>query len=96
MERCAAKGATAFAFSENPEPLGLPTIHDPNRYWDPVLAAAQDLQMVVSHARRLVVDHADDLDRRARPRQPHLRCRARRGHDARLALQRRVRAHARA
>ena len=47
MERCAAKGATAFAFSENPEPLGLPTIHDPNRYWDPVLAAAQDLQMVV-------------------------------------------------
>ncbi len=48
MERCAAKGATSFAFSENPEPLGLPTIHDPNRYWDPVLAAAQDLQMVVS------------------------------------------------
>ncbi|MFA5883119.1 MAG: amidohydrolase family protein [Acidimicrobiia bacterium] len=48
MERTAAKGATSFAFSENPEPLGLPTIHDPNRYWDPVLAAAQDLQMVVS------------------------------------------------
>jgi len=48
MERCAAKGATTFAFSENPEPLGLPTIHDPNRYWDPVLSAAQDLQMVVS------------------------------------------------
>jgi predicted TIM-barrel fold metal-dependent hydrolase len=48
MERCAAKGATSFAFSENPEPLGLPTIHDPGRYWDPVMAAAQDLQMVVS------------------------------------------------
>ena len=47
IERCAAKGATAFAFSENPEPLGLPTIHDPNRYWDPVMAAAQDLEMVV-------------------------------------------------
>ena len=47
MARCADKGATAFAFSENPEPLGLPTIHDPKRYWDPVLAAAQDLQMVV-------------------------------------------------
>ena len=28
IERCAAKGATALAFSENPEPLGLPTIHD--------------------------------------------------------------------
>jgi predicted TIM-barrel fold metal-dependent hydrolase len=48
MERCAAKGATSFCFSENPEPLGLPTIHDPGRYWDPVMAAAQDLQMVVS------------------------------------------------
>jgi len=47
MERCAAKGARAFCFSENPEPLGLPTIHDPNRYWDPVMAAAQDTQMVV-------------------------------------------------
>lgn len=47
MERCAAKGATAFAFSENPEPLGLPTIHDANGYWDPVMRAANDLQMVV-------------------------------------------------
>jgi predicted TIM-barrel fold metal-dependent hydrolase len=48
MERCAAKGATAFAFSENPAPLGLPTIHDRNRYWDPVMAAANELEMVVS------------------------------------------------
>jgi predicted TIM-barrel fold metal-dependent hydrolase len=48
MERCAARGATAFAFSENPAPLGLPTIHDANRYWDPVMAAASDLEMVCS------------------------------------------------
>lgn len=48
MERCAAKGATSFAFSENPEPLGLPTIHDPGGYWEPVMAAANDLEMVVS------------------------------------------------
>jgi predicted TIM-barrel fold metal-dependent hydrolase len=48
MERCAAKGATAFAFSENPAPLGLPTIHDKDRYWEPVMAAANDLEMVVS------------------------------------------------
>jgi len=47
MARCAAKGATAFCFSENPAPLGLPTIHDANRYWDPVMAAANDLEMVV-------------------------------------------------
>jgi predicted TIM-barrel fold metal-dependent hydrolase len=46
LERCAAKGATAFAFSENPAPLGLPTIHDQNRYWDPVMSAASDLEMV--------------------------------------------------
>ena len=44
LHRCAAKGATAFAFSENPAPLGLPTIH----YWDPMLQAASDLQMVAS------------------------------------------------
>ena len=48
LERCAAKGATTFAFSENPEPLGLPTIHDPSGYWEPLMAAANDLEMVVS------------------------------------------------
>ncbi|KBZ60656.1 hypothetical protein K875_03603 [Mycobacterium [tuberculosis] TKK-01-0051] len=48
MERMAAKGVTAFAFSENPEPLGLPTIHDVNHYWDPVMAAANELEMVAS------------------------------------------------
>ena len=48
MERCAAKGATAFAFSENPAPLGLPTIHDQGRYWDPVMSAASEIGMVAS------------------------------------------------
>ncbi|MFI6314580.1 amidohydrolase family protein [Nocardia fusca] len=48
LERCAAKGTTTFAFSENPAPLGLPTIHDPNGYWDPVMAAANDMDLVVS------------------------------------------------
>ncbi|HUN31853.1 MAG TPA: amidohydrolase family protein [Trebonia sp.] len=48
LERTAAKGATTFAFSENPAPLGLPTIHDPNRYWDPLFAAANELNMVAS------------------------------------------------
>jgi predicted TIM-barrel fold metal-dependent hydrolase len=47
IERCAVKGARAFAFSENPEPLGLPTIHDPSRYWDPVMAAAQETGLIV-------------------------------------------------
>jgi predicted TIM-barrel fold metal-dependent hydrolase len=48
MHRMAAHGVTAFAFSENPAPLGLPTIHDADGYWDPVMAAADELQMVAS------------------------------------------------
>jgi predicted TIM-barrel fold metal-dependent hydrolase len=48
MERMAARGVTTFAFSENPEPLGLPTIHDPDRYWEPVMATANELEMVAS------------------------------------------------
>jgi len=47
LERCASKGARGFAFSENPEPLGLPTIHDPGRYWDPVMRAAEETELVV-------------------------------------------------
>ncbi len=47
IERCAAKGVTAVAFSENPEPLGLPTIHDVDRYWDPLLRAAEETGMVL-------------------------------------------------
>jgi predicted TIM-barrel fold metal-dependent hydrolase len=48
IERTAALGARTFAFSENPEPLGLPTINDRGRYWDPVMAAANDTGMIVS------------------------------------------------
>jgi predicted TIM-barrel fold metal-dependent hydrolase len=48
IERTAAKGSHSFCFSENFEPLGLPTIHDPGRYWDPVLDAAQDCEQVLS------------------------------------------------
>lgn len=47
IHRCASKGSRALAFSENPVPLGLPSIHAADRYWDPVWAAAQETQMVV-------------------------------------------------
>lgn len=47
MERCAAKGGKAIAFSENPAELGLPSLYDRDRYWDPVLAAADDLGMPI-------------------------------------------------
>jgi predicted TIM-barrel fold metal-dependent hydrolase len=47
IERCAAKGAHAMAFSENCEPLGLPTINDPNGYWDPVMKVCSENDVVV-------------------------------------------------
>lgn len=48
VERCAAKGAKTVIFSENPAALGLPSIHDKNRYWDPVFAACSDANMPIS------------------------------------------------
>ncbi|HLY82229.1 MAG TPA: amidohydrolase family protein [Acidimicrobiales bacterium] len=46
LERVHAKGCNSFCFSENFEPLGLPTIH--TGHWDPVLRAANDMHMVLS------------------------------------------------
>jgi predicted TIM-barrel fold metal-dependent hydrolase len=42
IERNAAKGARAIAFSENPAKLGLPSVHAVTRYWDPVFDAANE------------------------------------------------------
>ncbi len=39
VERCAGRGAKAVAFSENPAKLGLPSLHDRDGYWDPLLTA---------------------------------------------------------
>ena len=47
IERCAAKGARAVSFSEDPSRLGLPTIQNPDRHWDPMLKAAADAELVV-------------------------------------------------
>jgi predicted TIM-barrel fold metal-dependent hydrolase len=43
--RTAARGARAISFTENPSPLGLPSIHDRGRYWEPVFAAAAETGM---------------------------------------------------
>lgn len=43
--RCAKKGSFAISFSENPHPLGLPSIY--TRYWDPLFQACQETQTVV-------------------------------------------------
>jgi predicted TIM-barrel fold metal-dependent hydrolase len=45
IERCAAKGARAVCFSENPTKLGLPSIHSREKYWDPVFRAVSDASM---------------------------------------------------
>jgi predicted TIM-barrel fold metal-dependent hydrolase len=45
VRRCADKGSHAIAFSENPYPLGLPSIH--SRGWDPLFAACQDTETTV-------------------------------------------------
>jgi predicted TIM-barrel fold metal-dependent hydrolase len=47
LARTKAKGARTVAFSENPYRQGYPSIHDPE-YWNPVFAAAQDLEMPLS------------------------------------------------
>lgn len=47
IERNAAKGAKAIAFSENPAKLGLPSIHSVTRYWDPVFGAANETGMAI-------------------------------------------------
>jgi predicted TIM-barrel fold metal-dependent hydrolase len=47
VRRCAAKGSFAVTFPENPYPLGLPSIHDKNRHWDPFFRACEETATVV-------------------------------------------------
>ncbi|MEE3103549.1 MAG: amidohydrolase family protein [Actinomycetota bacterium] len=48
VHRCADKGSFAVAFSENPFPLGLPSIHDKGRFWDPFFVACQETDTIVN------------------------------------------------
>ena len=45
VRRNAARGCFAVAFSENPHPLGLPSIH--SGHWDPLFSACQETGTVV-------------------------------------------------
>jgi predicted TIM-barrel fold metal-dependent hydrolase len=47
IRRCAAKGSHAVTFPENPHPLGLPSIHDKDRFWDPFFVACEETDTVV-------------------------------------------------
>jgi predicted TIM-barrel fold metal-dependent hydrolase len=45
VRRCAGKGSHAIAFSENPAPLGLPSIH--SGAWDGFFAACEETESIV-------------------------------------------------
>jgi predicted TIM-barrel fold metal-dependent hydrolase len=47
IRRCAGKGSHAVTFTENPHPLGLPSLHDKDRHWDPFLVACEETDTVV-------------------------------------------------
>jgi predicted TIM-barrel fold metal-dependent hydrolase len=47
VRRNAARGVRAVAFCEIPAYLGLPSVHDADRYWDPFFAACAETDTVV-------------------------------------------------
>ena len=47
IRRNAARGCRAVTFPEMPHHLGLPSIHDPDGYWDPVFRACDETATVV-------------------------------------------------
>ena len=48
IHRCAGKGSFAVAFTENPTPLGLPSVHDKDRHWDPFFQACEDTDTIIN------------------------------------------------
>ncbi len=48
VRRNADRGVRAVCFSEIPAYLGLPSIHDPDNYWDPFFAACDETSTVVN------------------------------------------------
>ncbi len=47
VRRNAARGQKAITFTELPANLGLPSIHDRDRHWDPLFAACDETRTVV-------------------------------------------------
>ncbi|HEV8298066.1 MAG TPA: amidohydrolase family protein [Acidimicrobiales bacterium] len=47
VRRNAGRGARAITFTEMPHHLGLPSIHDPSRHWDPLFDACDETGTVV-------------------------------------------------
>ena len=47
VRRCAAKGSFAVTFPENPHPLGLPSVHAKDDYWQPLFRACEETGTVL-------------------------------------------------
>ena len=60
VRRNADRGVRAVCFSEIPPFLGLPSVHDPDHYWDPFFRPAKRPRRR-STAHRLVVQDAVDV-----------------------------------
>jgi len=48
VRRCAAKGAHAVSFCENPHDFGLPSVYDKNGFWDPFFEACDETRTNIS------------------------------------------------
>ena len=48
VRRNAAKGCRALTFSEIPPFLGLPSVHDKDRFWDPLFQACEETGTVIN------------------------------------------------
>ncbi len=48
VRRNAERGVRAVCFSEIPAYLGLPSVHDPDNYWDPFFAACDETSTIVN------------------------------------------------
>jgi predicted TIM-barrel fold metal-dependent hydrolase len=48
VRRNAARGVRAVCFSEIPPYLGLPSVHDPDNYWDPFFGACDETGTVIN------------------------------------------------
>ncbi len=95
VRRNADRGVRAVCFSEIPPYLGLPSVHDPDHYWDPFFRACAETQTIVNMHIGSSSQDAVDLSRCASGRRFDLDPHQRHLLAGRLPLQWRLRAHPR-
>jgi predicted TIM-barrel fold metal-dependent hydrolase len=47
IRRCAERGSHAVSFTESPSPLGLPSLWDKDRFWDPFFQACDETDTII-------------------------------------------------